>query len=180
MSHVRNLDIRFMLLIGVMVGTIALLADWFLRISFWGGVGGRRRGAARVGEGRWRSSRSSRPALGASPIVGRLVMLAASRRREGLADVSAVELTRNPLGLAGALRKIADDPEVLEVANKATQHLYIVNPIKHFESDRARCGTPTRRWRSGSPFSSPWRGPARQARPAYLRRVDPRRGRSVS
>ena len=60
-------------------------------------------------------------------------MLAASRRREGLADVSAVELTRNPLGLAGALRKIADDPEVLEVANKATQHLYIVNPIKAFE-----------------------------------------------
>ncbi len=60
-------------------------------------------------------------------------MLAASRRREGLADVSAVELTRNPLGLAGALRKIASDPEVLEVANKATQHLYIVNPIKAFE-----------------------------------------------
>jgi heat shock protein HtpX len=60
-------------------------------------------------------------------------MLAASRRREGLADVSAVELTRNPLGLAGALRKIAADPEVLEVANKATQHLYIVNPIKAFE-----------------------------------------------
>jgi len=68
-----------------------------------------------------------------SPIIGRLVMLAASRRRESLADVSGVELTRNPMGLARALRTIADDPEVLEVANKATQHLYIVNPIKSFE-----------------------------------------------
>ena len=56
-----------------------------------------------------------------------------SRRRESLADVSGVELTRNPHGLASALRKISDDPEVLEVANRATQHLYIVNPIKSFE-----------------------------------------------
>jgi heat shock protein HtpX len=56
-----------------------------------------------------------------------------SRRRESLADVSAVELTRNPVGLARALRTIADDKEVLEVANRATQHLYIVNPVKSFE-----------------------------------------------
>jgi heat shock protein HtpX len=138
MSHVRNFDIRFMLLIGVMVGSIALIADWFLRISFWGG--GRR------GGGRDRDGGGGILALVfvlalvlslISPIIARLVMLAASRRREGLADVSAVELTRNPLGLAGALRKIADDPEVLEVANKATQHLYIVNPIKTFE-ERSR------------------------------------------
>jgi heat shock protein HtpX len=135
MSHVRNLDIRFMLLIGVMVGTIALLADWFLRISFWGGLGrGRRGGGDREGGGIMALIAIVALLLSVlSPIVGRLVMLAASRRREGLADVSAVELTRNPLGLAGALRKIADDPEVLEVANKATQHLYIVNPIKAFE-----------------------------------------------
>ncbi len=138
MSHVRNFDIRFMLLIGVMVGSIALIADWFLRISFWGG--GRR------GGGRDRDGGGGILALVfvlalvlslISPIIARLVMLAASRRREGLADVSAVELTRNPLGLAGALRKIAEDPEVLEVANKATQHLYIVNPIKTFE-ERSR------------------------------------------
>jgi heat shock protein HtpX len=57
-----------------------------------------------------------------------------SRSRESLADVSGVELTRNPVGLARALRTIADDPEVLEVANRATQHLYIVNPIKSFEN----------------------------------------------
>jgi heat shock protein HtpX len=134
MSHIRNFDIRFMLLIGVMVGTIALIADWFLRISFWSGVGGRRRGSSEGGGGAMAVVAIVALLLSVlSPIIGRLVMLAASRRREGLADVSAVELTRNPLGLAAALRKIADDPEVLEVANKATQHLYIVNPIKAFE-----------------------------------------------
>jgi heat shock protein HtpX len=72
-----------------------------------------------------------------APIIGRMVQLAVSRRRESLADVSAVELTRNPVGLARALRTIADDPEVLEVANRATQHLYIVNPIKSFEERAA-------------------------------------------
>jgi heat shock protein HtpX len=135
MSHIGNYDIRFTLLVGVLVGAIALLADWFLRFTFWGG--GRR------------SSRDDRGGGGGggaailfliavllailAPLISRLVQLAVSRRRESLADVSAVELTRNPLGLARALRTIADDPEVLEVANRATQHLYIVNPIKSFE-----------------------------------------------
>jgi heat shock protein HtpX len=140
-SHVRNLDIRFMLLIGVMVGSIALIADWFLRISFWGGGlrGGRGGGRDRDGAGGILILVAILALVLSlvSPIIARLVMLAASRRREGLADVSAVELTRNPMGLAQALRKIADDPEVLEVANKATQHLYIVNPIKAAE-ERSR------------------------------------------
>ena len=140
-SHVRNLDIRFMLLIGVMVGSIALIADWFLRISFWGGGlrGGRGGGRDRDGAGGILILVAVLALVLSvvSPIIARLVMLAASRRREGLADVSAVELTRNPMGLARALRKIADDPEVLEVANKATQHLYIVNPIKAAE-ERSR------------------------------------------
>jgi heat shock protein HtpX len=68
-----------------------------------------------------------------APLIGRLVQAAVSRSRESLADATAVELTRNPIGLARALRTIADDQEVLEVANRATQHLYIVNPIKSFE-----------------------------------------------
>jgi heat shock protein HtpX len=68
-----------------------------------------------------------------APILARMIQLAASRQREYLADASAVELTRNPLGLAGALEKLSGDREVLEVANRATQHLYIVNPIKPFE-----------------------------------------------
>jgi len=140
-SHVRNFDIRFMLLIGVMVGSIALIADWFLRISFWGGGlrGGRGGGRDRDGAGGILILVAVLALVLSvvSPIIARLVMLAASRRREGLADVSAVELTRNPMGLAQALRKIAEDPEVLEVANKATQHLYIVNPIKAAE-ERSR------------------------------------------
>ena len=135
MSHIGNYDIRFTLLVGVLVGSIALLADWFLRYTFWFG-GGRRGGGDRDRGG---------GGLGIvifviaillailAPIIGRAVQLAVSRRRESLADVSAVELTRNPVGLARALRTIADDPEVLEVANRATQHLYIVNPIKSFE-----------------------------------------------
>src|SRR6266545_2420185 len=134
MSHVGNYDIRFALLVGVLVGSIALLADWFLRFTFWGG--GRRDGGDRDRGGGGLALILFAIALLlaiVAPLIGRLVQLAVSRRRESLADVSAVELTRNPLGLARALRTIADDPEVLEVANRATQHLYIINPIKSFE-----------------------------------------------
>jgi heat shock protein HtpX len=134
MSHVGNYDIRFTLLVGVLVGSIALLADWFLRFTFWGG--GRRGGGDRDRGGGGLALILFVVAIVLAilaPIIGRMVQLAVSRRRESLADVSAVELTRNPLGLARALRTIADDPEVLEVANRATQHLYIVNPIKSFE-----------------------------------------------
>jgi heat shock protein HtpX len=134
MSHVGNYDIRFTLLVGVLVGSIALLADWFLRFSFWGG--GRRGGGDNDRGGGGLAAILFIVAIVlaiVAPIIGRLVQLAVSRRREALADVSAVELTRNPLGLARALRTISDDPEVLEVANRATQHLYIVNPIKSFE-----------------------------------------------
>ncbi|HET9417586.1 MAG TPA: M48 family metallopeptidase, partial [Candidatus Limnocylindria bacterium] len=128
MSHIGNLDIRFTLLVGVLVGSIALLADWFLRFTFWGG-------------GRRSSSDSDRGGGGGAmavifilalvlavvaPLIGRMVQAAVSRSRESLADATAVELTRNPVGLARALRTISDDQEVLEVANRATQHLYIV------------------------------------------------------
>ena len=135
LSHVRNFDIRFALLVAVLVGSIALLADFFLRFTFWGG--GRR------------SSRDSGGGGGGlaaivfvfaiilaiiAPIVAALVQLAVSRQREYLADASSVELTRNPHGLEGALAKIASDKEVLEVANRATAHLYFTNPIKKFEA----------------------------------------------
>jgi heat shock protein HtpX len=134
MSHIGNYDIRFTLLVGVLVGAIALLADWFLRFTFWGG--GRRRSSDDRGGGGGGAAILFVIAILLAilaPLISRLVQLAVSRRRESLADVSAVELTRNPLGLARALRTIANDPEVLEVANRATQHLYIVNPIKSFE-----------------------------------------------
>jgi heat shock protein HtpX len=134
MSHIGNYDIRFTLLVGVLVGSIALLADWFLRFSFWGG--GRRDNDRGGGGGGGAGAILFVVAIVlaiVAPLIGRMVQLAVSRRREALADVSAVELTRNPLGLARALRTISEDPEVLEVANRATQHLYIVNPIKSFE-----------------------------------------------
>jgi heat shock protein HtpX len=136
LSHVRNLDIRFALLVATLVGSIALLADFFLRFTMWGGLGG--------GRGRDRGSGGGGLVIIAivvglvlsiiAPIVARLVQLAVSRQREYLADASSVELTRNPYGLERALVKISSDREVLEVANRATQHLYFVNPIKKFEA----------------------------------------------
>jgi heat shock protein HtpX len=68
-----------------------------------------------------------------APLFARLLQLSISRQREYLADATAIQLTRNPKGLADALQKISGDQEVLEVANRATAHLYIVNPIKKFE-----------------------------------------------
>ena len=133
MSHIGNLDIRFTLLVGVLVGSIALLADWFLRFTFWGG--GRRGNNDRNGGGGAAAVIFVIAILLAvvAPLIGRLVQAAVSRSRESLADATAVDLTRNPVGLARALRTISDDREVLEIANRATQHLYIVNPIKSFE-----------------------------------------------
>ncbi len=134
LSHVRNYDIRFALLVGVLVGSIALLADMFLRFTMWGGM---------------RRSRSSRDSGGGgaqailmvvglvlavlAPFFARMVQMAVSRQREYLADASSVELTRNPVGLERALAAISADTEPLEVANRATQHLYIVNPIKKLD-----------------------------------------------
>jgi heat shock protein HtpX len=136
MSHVRNLDTRFLLLVATLVGSIALLADFFLRFTFWGGMAGRR--------GRNNDSGGGVLVLImfvvglilaiVAPIIGALVQMAVSRQREYLADASSVELTRNPYGLERALANIASDREPLDVANRATQHLYIVNPLKKFGS----------------------------------------------
>jgi heat shock protein HtpX len=137
LAHVRNLDIRFALLVGALVGSIALLADFFLRFTFWGGMSGRSRGRDSGGGGAAAILFVIALVLAVlAPFFARLVQLAVSRQREYLADASSVEITRNPYGLQRALAKIAADREVLEVANRATQHLYIVNPIKKFE-DRA-------------------------------------------
>jgi heat shock protein HtpX len=132
LSHVRNLDIRFSLVVGVMVGAIALLADFFLRFTFWGG--GRRSRDDSGGGGAQAIFAIIAIALAIlAPIISRFIQLAVSRQREYLADASSVELTRNPIGLEQALAKIASDPEVLEVANRGTQHMYFTNPIKKFE-----------------------------------------------
>ena len=134
LGHVRNFDIRFALLVAVLVGSIALLADFFLRFTFWGG--GRRGGGDRDRGGGGLAAILFIVAIVlaiVAPIIARFVQLAVSRQREYLADATSVELTRNPRGLERALAKIAGDREVLEVANRATQHLYFTNPIKKFE-----------------------------------------------
>ena len=133
LSHVRNFDIRFSLMVGVLVGSIALLADFFLRFTFWGGVGrrGRRESSDSGGGGIQALIMIAALILAIlAPIAARLVQMAVSRQREYLADASGVELTRNPYGLERALAKITLDTEPLEVANRATQHLYFENPIK--------------------------------------------------
>jgi len=133
LSHVRNFDIRFALVVGVMVGAIAILADFFLRFTFWGGG---RRSSNRDGGGGGQAIIFAIAILLAilAPIISRFIQLAVNRQREYLADASGVELTRNPYGLQRALAKIAMDQEVLEVANRGTQHMYFTNPIKKFEA----------------------------------------------
>ncbi len=129
MTHVRNYDTRLGALVAVMVGIVALLGDWFLRMSFWGG--GRKSDKEEGG-----NIGALIVALGfifaiLSPIIATLIQLAISRRREFLADAGSVALTRQPSGLINALTKISASHEPLEVANKATAHLYIVNPFKN-------------------------------------------------
>jgi heat shock protein HtpX len=135
LSHVRNLDIRFSLIVGVMVGAIAMLADFFLRFTFWSGVGGRRsRDSGGSGGGAQMVVFIIAIVLAVlAPLISRFIQLAVNRQREYLADASSIELTRNPYGLERALAKISGDPEVLEVANRGTQHMYFTNPIKKFE-----------------------------------------------
>lgn len=124
MSHIGNRDIRVMILVVVLVGTVALLADWVMRSMWWGGRRGR--------------DRDRGGAIGllafalalVTPVVAMLIQLAVSRQREYLADATGALLTRYPPGLASALRKIAADKEPLEVANKATASLYFANPLK--------------------------------------------------
>jgi len=125
LSHVGNHDIRVMLLVTVLVGTIALLSDWMFR-SF--AFGGGRRGRDRGGGGIILIIAIALAIL--TPIIAMLIQFAVSRQREYLADASGALLTRYPPGLASALRKIAADKEALEVANKATASLYFANPLK--------------------------------------------------
>jgi heat shock protein HtpX len=124
LSHIKNYDMLLMSIVAVLVGSISLLADIFLRSSFYRGDRDEKNGI-----------QSLVIILGilfaiVSPIIAQLIKLAISRRREFLADASAVMITKQPSGLISALKKISSDYEPLEVANKATAHLFIVNPFK--------------------------------------------------
>lgn len=127
LSHIKNYDTLLQTLAAVLAGSVTLISEWMLRSFWWGG-------------GRRRSNDSGQ--LGAilmvvaivlailAPIAAMLIQMALSRRREYLADASSAMLTRYPAGLAGALRKIGADHNQLRVANKATESLYIANPLK--------------------------------------------------
>ncbi|OGG03744.1 hypothetical protein A2Z33_04600 [Candidatus Gottesmanbacteria bacterium RBG_16_52_11] len=126
LSHIKNYDTRLMAVVAVLVGSVAFLADMFLRSLWWGG----------------QRDRDDDRGLGGvlliaglilailSPLIATLIQLAISRRREFLADATGADLTRYPEGLARALVKLTWDREVLEAATNATAHLYIVNPFK--------------------------------------------------
>ncbi len=134
MSHIKNYDVLVQTLAVVMVGVVALLSDWTLRTFFWGG--GRKRSRERSGGGGNAAAVFVVVALVLailSPLVAQLLRLAISRKREFLADANGALLTRYPPGLASALKKLSADREPLEAANKATAHLYIVNPLKDFK-----------------------------------------------
>jgi len=128
LSHIGNYDIRLSTIVVILVGIITLLADWFLRMSFWG-----RRKSSNSESGQLQMIVGIIGIVLAilSPIFATLLQLAISRKREFLADASGALLTRYPEGLASALQKISMDREPLEAANKATAHLYIANPLKN-------------------------------------------------
>ena len=128
MSHIKNYDILLSAVVSVMVGFVVILSVWFTRISFYGG----RRGRDRDNEN---NGNAIIMLIGLiflilAPIFGQLMQLAISRKREFLADATAIEFTRNPDGLISALEKISADPNELKVANKATENMYIANPFK--------------------------------------------------
>jgi len=129
MSHIKNYDILLSAVVSVMVGFVVILSDWFTRISFYGGRRGRDRDNDNNGN-------AIVMLIGLiflilAPIFGQLMQLAISRKREFLADATAVEFTRNPDGLISALEKISADPNELKVANKATENMYIANPFRN-------------------------------------------------
>jgi heat shock protein HtpX len=143
MGHVLNLDTRYMVAVGIMVGLIALVSDLVLRSFRFGSF-------SSSGRSRRSSSDSNSKGGGGAqlivfaimivflilaPIAAQLVRFAVSRQREYLADATSVQLTRNPVGLIGALEKLdAGNNKSPEIGNRATQHLFIVNPLKNFGS----------------------------------------------
>ena len=124
LSHVKNYDTRLMGVVSILAGSIAILADFFLRSLFWGGRDDNRS-----------SGNGLMLILGIvaailAPIAAMLIQFAVSRRREFLADADGALLTRHPEALARALEKIAADRHQMKSASNATAHLYIENPFK--------------------------------------------------
>ena len=125
-SHIKNYDILLSTVVSIFVGFIVMLSDMFSRILFWGGSKDKDSDSKENG---------ILMLLGLiflilSPIFGTLMQLALSRKREFLADSTAVEFTRNPDGLISALQKLENDPNELQTANSATANMYIISPFR--------------------------------------------------
>ena len=134
MSHIKNYDIRFMMLSAVMVGIVVLVSDFLLRSFLWGGKGNNDREG-----GHWIFIVIALVLAILAPIFAEMIKLAVSRKREYLADASGAMLTRYPPGLASALEKIKKDPDPLvDKANKATAHLFISTPFRKKKGGLAR------------------------------------------
>ncbi len=145
MSHIRNYDIRLMLLMAVLVGTVVMLSDFFWQIARSSGGGRSSKNSKSDGGGGWIVLIVIILAVvlaTIAPFLAQIIQFAVSRQREYLADATAVELTRYPQGLANALRKLQGDAAVLKTANRGIAHLFIANPIKKFQA------------RAESPFAS--------------------------
>ncbi len=125
MAHIKNYDILLSAVVTVMVGFIVMLSDIFTRTFFY-----RSRKDNDRDKGNVFFMIIGLIFLILAPILGKIMQMAVSRRREFLADSTAVEFTRNPDGLISALRKLDEDPNELKVANKATENMYIVNPFR--------------------------------------------------
>lgn len=129
-SHIKNYDILIQTITIVLVGTLVLLADIFLR-SLWFTDDD-------SGEGQWIFLLIGIVLAILAPIFAKMIQFAVSRKREYLADASGALLTRYPPGLAGALAKLRDDPQPLRRANNATNHLYIAQPLKKARGEGGR------------------------------------------
>jgi heat shock protein HtpX len=124
LSHIGNRDTLVSTVVVILVGFIALLADWFRHAAMFGG------GNSDNNQGKTLFFIGALVLSLLAPLAGTILQLAISRKRELLADASGALLTRYPEGLARALEKISGDTEPLEAANRATAHLYISNPLK--------------------------------------------------
>ena len=136
LSHIKNYDILLMTVVIVLVGLLALLSDWFIRIQFYRG-GNRDSNNSGGGQIQIVLLIAGIILLIISPILGKIIQLAISRKREFLADASGALLTRYPEGLAKALEKIDGESMSVKRANNATAHLYIASPFgrtKHMMS----------------------------------------------
>lgn len=124
LSHVKNYDILLASIVAVLVGTVALAADFIMRSLWWGGGSNDRERRSPI------LYILFIVALILVPIVATLIQLAISRKREFLADATGALTTRYPDGLARALEKIAGDKHILHTATTSTAHLFISNPFK--------------------------------------------------